>query len=152
MEPRTLFLLPRLYLGVIFSVAAYAKVTGTAGFATTLTGFLNGFAMQNGFGWYREFVAAVVLPNVHLFAGLVLAGELFVAVGMLFGFATRAAAVVAILLLANYLCAKGLPIWSPASNDVPDMILAFLVLAGAAGREFGVDRILHERFPAIPAW
>jgi uncharacterized membrane protein YphA (DoxX/SURF4 family) len=150
--PRTLLVLPRLYLGIAFAVAVYAKLTAPGGFEKSLTGFLGGFAMQSAFAWYKAFVSAVVLPHAQLFAGLVVAGELVVAICMLFGFATRAAALVAILLLANYLCSKGMPVWSPASNDVPDIILAVLVFAGAAGRALGVDGILHERFPRFFAF
>jgi uncharacterized membrane protein YphA (DoxX/SURF4 family) len=71
---------------------------------------------------------------------------------MLFGLATRAGAVVAIFLLLNYLFAKGLPFWSPGSNDMADIVLALVVLFGAAGRFGGIDGSLHERFPRVPLW
>lgn len=152
MVPRTLLVLPRFYLGVIFAVAVYAKLTAPGGFQKVLAGFLGGFVMQGGFAWYKAFVSAVVLPHVDIFAYLVVAGELVVAICMLLGIATRAAALVAILLLANYLSAKGLPVWAPASNDTADIILAALVFFGAAGRTLGFDRVLHERFPRFFAW
>jgi thiosulfate dehydrogenase [quinone] large subunit len=142
----------RLYLGLIFAVACYAKLSAPNGFTAILRTFLNVFVMQNGFTWYKQLVSAIVLPHVNLFASLVVAGELFVAIGMILGIATRAAATVAIVLLVNYLCAKGLPPWSPASNDVPDILLAVLVIVSAAGRRFGVDQILHERFPRVFIW
>lgn len=152
MVPRTLLVLPRLYLGVVFAVAVYAKLTAPGGFQKTLAGFLGGFVMQSGFAWYKAFVSAVVLPHVDIFAYLVMAGELTVAVCMLLGIATRAAALVAMLLLANYLCGKGLPVWAPASNDTADIVLAIVVFVGAAGRTLGFDRVLHERFPKFFAW
>jgi uncharacterized membrane protein YphA (DoxX/SURF4 family) len=152
MVPRTLLVLPRLYLGVVFAVAVYAKLTAPGGFPKTLAGFLGGFAMQSGFAWYKTFLSAVVLPHIDVFAYLVIAGELTVAVCMLLGIATRAAALVAILLLANYLSTKGFPLWAPASNDTADIVLAVTVFFGAAGRTLGFDRVLHERFPNFFAW
>ena len=106
---RTAAILPRLYLGVIFAVAAYAKIFAPAGFAKSLAGFLNAVALTSGFGWYQELVRTVILPHIAFFAVLVTLCEAFVAVTMLLGFLTRAGAVVAICLLLNYLCAKGLP-------------------------------------------
>jgi uncharacterized membrane protein YphA (DoxX/SURF4 family) len=142
--------LPRLYLGVIFTVAAFGKLTQQADFADTLASFATNVALKNGYGFYAGIVRSVILPNVHVFATLVIAGESFVAVSMLFGLFTRAGAVVAIFLLANYACGKGFALWSPASNDVADIVLALVVLFGAAGRVGGIDKSLHERFPKLP--
>jgi NADH dehydrogenase len=143
-------LLPRVYLGVIFAVAAVGKLTARVDFAGPMTGFLTGAVVRNGHGWYAGFLRAVVLPHAHVFATLVLLGEVFVAVSMIFGLLTRVGAVVAIVLLANYLCAKGLPFWSPASNDAADIVLALVVLFSGSGRVVGLDKSLHERFPKVP--
>jgi uncharacterized membrane protein YphA (DoxX/SURF4 family) len=151
-DNRFFLLLPRLYLAMIFAVAAWAKITAPPGFAVMLNGFLNRVALENGYGWYQAFVRGVLLPHVSTFANVVIAGELFVAIALFLGVATRLAGVVAIVLLANYLSAKGLPIWSPASNDAADIVLALLVVAGAAGRVFGIDRVLARRFPRALIW
>lgn len=135
---------------MIFTVAAFGKLTSRSDFADVLGSFSNNVALKTGYGWYAAFVRHVVLPNVHVFATLVIAGESFVAVSMLFGLFTRAGAVVAIFLLANYACGKGFALWSPASNDVADIVLALVVLFGAAGRVGGIDKSLHERFPKLP--
>ena len=143
--PGALLVLPRLYLGLVFAVAAWAKLSAPQGFPLVLSGFLSNVALSNGFGWYRPLVASVILPHVEVFAVLVLAAELFVAIGMLLGLLTRVAAVVAIVLLLNYACAKGLPLWSPASNDAADIVLAIVVLIGSAGRSVGLDARLARR-------
>ena len=127
-------LLPRLYLGMIFAIAAYTKIVVPGGFAATLAGFLNGVAVRQGFDWYQHFVSAVVVPHVAVFAVLVIAGEVLVAAAMLTGLALRPASLVAIFLLLNYASAKGLPLWSPASNDAADIVLAILVFAGSTLR------------------
>jgi thiosulfate dehydrogenase [quinone] large subunit len=151
-QERRWLLLPRLYLGVIFTVAAFGKLTERTDFADLLGSFSTNVALKTGYGWYAGFVRHVVLPNVHLFATLVIAGESFVAVSMLFGLLTRAGAIVAIGLLANYACGKGFAPWSPASNDVADIVIALVVLFGSAGRVGGIDKSLHERFPKVPLW
>ena len=147
-----LFLLPRLYLGSIFADAAFTKFASGVDFARPLGGFVSEVGLSKGYGWYHGILQSLVLPNAHLFATLVLVAESAIAISMLFGLATRAGAVVAIFLLFNYAAAKGLPPWSPGSNDYADIVLALIVLGGAAGRVFGIDKSLHERFPRIPLW
>jgi uncharacterized membrane protein YphA (DoxX/SURF4 family) len=134
-------LLPRLYLGMIFTVAAHAKLTAPHGFAVALSGFLNGMALQQGFPWYARFLSAVVLPRPELFAILVTVAEIAVAVGMLSGIATRPSAVLAIFLMLNYAFAKGLPLWSAASNDMADIVLAIIVFAGTGRRRTAASAI-----------
>jgi uncharacterized membrane protein YphA (DoxX/SURF4 family) len=152
MVSRSLVVVARIYIGVIFLVAAYGKLSQRVDFVGPMTGLLNNVTLTHGYGFYASFVRSVVLPNAHLFAVLVIAAEVSVAIGMLFGLATRAAAVVAIFLLANYLSAKGIPPWSPGSNDVADIVLSVIVLFGAGGRTFGIDSALHARFPKVPFW
>ena len=127
-------------------------MTGRVDFTEPMTGFLGKIALTAGYPWYAAFVRGVVLPHASLFASLVIAGESVVAISLLFGVATRLGALLAIVLLLNYASAKGTAWWSPGSNDVPDMILALLVCIGAAGRFFGIDKQLHERFPRVPLW
>jgi uncharacterized membrane protein YphA (DoxX/SURF4 family) len=147
-----LALIARLYIGMIFLVAASGKLIQPIDFAGPMQGFLGHVALVNGYGWYASFVRSVVLPHAHVFAILVIAAEATIAVGMLFGIATRLIAVLAIFLLANYACAKGVPIWSPGSEDIADIVLCVIVWAGPGGRAFGVDKALHERFPRMPFW
>jgi uncharacterized membrane protein YphA (DoxX/SURF4 family) len=152
MNPPYLLLIPRLYLGLIFTVAAVSKLTGRGDFARPLAGFVTQVGLRSGYGWYRPVLHSLVLPHVHVIATLVIIAECCVAISMLFGLATRAGAAVAIFLLLNYVATKGTPWWSPASNDIADIVLALVVLLGAAGRYGGIDLKLRERFPRIPLW
>ena len=128
--------LPRLYLGLIFAIAAVSKVVAGVGFVTIFTRLLLAHvALEAGFPFYRALTAGVFLPHLPLFAGLVVVGEVYVAVAMLGGFTLRVAALVAIALLANYLCAKGVPPYAPSSNDAADIVLT-LVVFGMASRKF----------------
>jgi len=123
-------ILPRIYLGVIFLYAGGTKLLSHAGIVAPVEGFLHAVAMQNGFPWYQWIVGTIVLPHVSIFAPLVMVAELFVGLSLLSGRFTRAGAAVAIFLLANYLCAKGMLPWYPASNDWADIVLALLVFFG----------------------
>ena len=151
MLPRWIIVIPRLFLGIIFARAVYPKLMAAAGFKTMLGGFL-GQTLPNAHPLYQAFASGVVLPHLSLFASLVIAGELYVAIAMLFGVTTRLASVAAICLLLNYMLAKGMNMWTPASNDAADIILALVIGLGAAGRVFGIDRVLAERWPNVPLW
>ncbi len=149
--PRWILVVPRLFLGLIFAVAVHGKLAAPAPFKIILGGFLTQ-VLPSASSLYRSFAHAIVLPNLGLVASLVIAGELYVALAMLFGATTRLASVVAALLLVNYMLAKGMNLWTPASNDAADIILAVVVCIGAAGRVAGIDRFLAARWPRIPLW
>ena len=150
MIDRRLLLLPRFFLGTIFAVAVFAKLKA----GSALPAMIAGFAQHAGtpIAPYKAFVDAVVVPNAGLFAAMVVAGELYVAVAMLAGLTTRLAAAVAVFLLFNYMLAKGMTPWTPASNDAADIVLAIVVGVGAAGRCAGLDRFLATRWPRVPLW
>jgi uncharacterized membrane protein YphA (DoxX/SURF4 family) len=150
MISRKILVLPRIFLGVIFLVAAYSKFAGGR-FPNHLELFLSQM-LPSATNWYQAFARAIVLPNVSAVAILVMIGEAFVAVALILGLTTRLACALAVLLLANYMLAKGMTLWSPASNDAADIVLAIVVAIGAAGRSWGIDAVLHKRYPRIPLW
>ncbi len=41
--------------------------------------------------------------------------------------------------------------WTPGI-DASDILLTLIVFFAAAGRTFGIDRFLHDRFPQVPLW
>jgi thiosulfate dehydrogenase [quinone] large subunit len=149
---RALLLPLRIYLGTVFLLAAWPKLTADGGFQTRMEGFLRNVALESAHGFYRGFLEFLVLPNVAVFTPLVVFGELFVALALLAGFATRLAAGVAMFFLFNYMLAKGMWLWTPASNDAAMFFMALILMLGAAGRAFGVDRYLHDRYPAVGLW
>lgn len=80
--PRAILAGLRVYLGVVFLVAAQRKVgvdisRGIVGFLTT--------QRPDTYGFYRTFLDAVVLPHASAFGLLVTYGELFAAVSLLVG-------------------------------------------------------------------
>lgn len=149
---RALLVPLRLYLGVVFLLAVWPKLTAQGGFRPRMVGFLENVALVNAHGFYRAFVESVVLPRAGLFAFLVVLGEILVALALLTGTATRFAAAVAMFLVLNYMFAKGMWFWTPASNDAAFFFIGLVLLLGAAGRSFGVDVLLHRRYRTVPLW
>jgi len=150
MISRAILVLPRLYLGAIFSLAVSAKLFA-GNFTAHMTAFLNAM-LPNASSAYQSFAQAFILPNAAVIATLVIVGETFVGIAMLVGLTTRLASAVAIVLLLNYMLAKGMTFLAPASNDAADIVLAIVVGVGAAGRFWGIDAILARRYPRIPLW
>jgi uncharacterized membrane protein YphA (DoxX/SURF4 family) len=141
----------RIYLGIVFLVAVLPKLT-EPGFTGRMVGFLENVAANQGHEFYRGFVTSTVIPNAGTFAALVAGAEFVVGVMLLAGAATRAGAAIAAFLLLNYMFAKGNWFWTPSSNDAAMFMIALAVMITRAGRVFGVDRWLAERWPRVPLW
>lgn len=147
---RAALVILRIYLGVIFVLAALPKLRED--FTPSLVGFLQSVALIKGHPFYRELVQQVVLPNASLFAVLVTWGELLVGVSLILGLLTRLASAVGLLLAINYMFAKGAWFWTPSSNDAAFVVIFLALLIGAAGRTFGLDAYLARRWPRSPLW
>ena len=147
---RAALVLLRVYLGVVFLVAAVPKVSRDI--TPSLAGFLEKVALTKGHPFYQDFVREVVLPNAPFFAWLVTWGELAVGVLLILGLLTRLSAAVALLLVVNYMLAKGAWLWTPSSNDAAFAVIALALLIGAAGRTLGLDAFLARRWPRSPWW
>lgn len=142
----------RIYLGVVFLVAAWPKLTAAGGFQGRLEGFLENVAINNAHDFYRNFLESIILPNAALVTPFVVFGELLIAVALLTGTATRLASGIAMFFLLNYMLAKGMWFWTPASNDAPLFFIGLVLMLGSAGRSLGIDRFLHRRYPVAALW
>jgi thiosulfate dehydrogenase [quinone] large subunit len=147
---RAALALLRVYLGAIFLIAAIPKLRDD--FTPGLVGFVEQRALEHSHVFYREFLQEMVLPNAHLFAGLVTWGESLVGVLLILGLMTRLSAIVALLLTLNYMLAKGAWPWTPSSNDAAFATISLALVIGAAGRTFGLDSILAKRWPRSVFW
>jgi uncharacterized membrane protein YphA (DoxX/SURF4 family) len=143
--PAWLFLTTRLYLAATYLLSDHGN--GAPGEMQQL---ITNWS-HRGRLWYQPFLSGVVLPHLGLFTNLVLIGEIYVGTAMLLGFTTRLAAAVSIFMLLNYLFAKSSVTGIPGI-DTADLVLSVIVLVTAAGRVFGLDQILHKRFPRVPIW
>ena len=137
-----LFVLARVYLGISFLFSDHGNAQ-----PNELAGFLK-FALKNGYGWYQNLLKSVVIPHSSTFGTLVVTAEIYVGIGLLLGFTTRLASCVALFLLLNYISAKGALPWGPGI-DQSDIVLAIIILLSDAGRIFGVDKLMADRFPKL---
>ena len=137
-----LFVLARVYLGVSFFFSDHGNAQ-----PNELTGFLK-FAAKNGYSWYQYFLNSFVGPHSATFGTLVVVAEIYVGIALVIGFTTRLASCVALLLLLNYMCAKGALPWGPGI-DQSDIVLVLIILFSDAGRIFGLDRLFSNLFPKL---
>lgn len=142
----------RVYLGVIFAIAVYPKLLLGPAFASALNGFLTHMGLQNAQPFYQRFLGVIVLPHVSTFAMLIVVAETAVAIALITGTTTRLAAVVAMLLVTNYMLAKGLWWWNPSSNDGAFFMIALVLAVCGAGRTLGLDARLAKRWPRSVLW
>jgi uncharacterized membrane protein YphA (DoxX/SURF4 family) len=147
---RAALVLLRVYLGVVFLLAALPKLQldSRADFA----GFLQQRALDTGHAFYRPFVETVLLPNSTAVAPLVGWVEALVGVTLVAGLLTRFSAGLAMVLALNYMFAKGAWFWTPWSHDASFFVIALALLIGAAGRSLGIDAMLARRWPRSPLW
>ena len=133
---RAALVLLRIYLGVIFLLAALPKLRGDS--APRLVGFLE---------------QVTLLSNASLVASLVTWSELLVGLTLVLGLLTRLSATAGLLLVLNSMFAKGAWFWQPSScNEGAFAMIAVALLIGAAGRTFGLDALLAKRWPRSPLW
>jgi uncharacterized membrane protein YphA (DoxX/SURF4 family) len=101
-------------------------------------------AVSTQTGFYHDFLANVVVPNMALFAELTRLGEVLVGCSLLLGVFTRFGGLVGCFLALNYMAAKGaLATWETiGSLDAAAFVLSFMMLAVPAGRVAGVDALL----------
>jgi uncharacterized membrane protein YphA (DoxX/SURF4 family) len=139
---RWLFVLARVYLGISFLFSDHGNAQ-----PNELAGFLK-YALRNGYSWYQSLLNSVVVPHSSTFGTLVVIAEIYVGIALVLGFTTRLAALVALFLLLNYMCAKGALPWGPGI-DQSDIVLALIILLSDAGRTFGLDKLIARRFPKL---
>jgi len=137
-----LFVLARVYLGISFLFSDHGNAQ-----PNELASFLR-FALKNGYRWYQNLLTSVVVPHSSTFGTLIVIAEIYVGIALVIGFTTRLASCVALFLLLNYMCAKGALPWGPGI-DQSDILVAVIILFSDAGRIFGIDKLLANRFPKL---
>lgn len=144
--------LVRVNIGVMFLLAAYAKVSAGAQWPNRMVGFLN-YQAEKSFDFYREFVTGVVVPNKEIFGYMVAYGELFVALSLILGMTTRWGSMVGIFMVSNFIMAKGVFFWTPSSNDAM-YILALLALLFINTKDMlALDNLVIKKWPFLnKAW
>jgi len=134
----------RVYTGVFFLYYGFGKIS-RGNFADGLAGFVGG-RLENSYGFFQPFLEAVVLPNKGLFAVLVSWGEFAIGIALIVGLATRWASVAGAVMVASFWFAKGQGFLDAQNHDAIWFVI-FVVLATVhAGRAYGLDQRLADRF------
>jgi uncharacterized membrane protein YphA (DoxX/SURF4 family) len=151
--PAYLFVILRIYLGVILVYTVYGKLSADTPFVDEMLAYLK---VMMGRGpmptLYLHFLQSVVIPHAKAFSYLVLAGELIAGIGLLTGSCSRLCAFIALLLFLNYMLSKGRWFWSPDSENAAVFFIALVLIPGRAGRLFRVDQLLEKKWPDSILW
>lgn len=135
-------LLPlRLFIAVGWLRALSEKLLNPAWFdGAALSGFLNAQLQADkvAFPAYTWLISHVFLPGVPVLAWIILAGQLLVGLGLLFGAFSRAALLGALFMNLNFIAA-GVP-----NPSVFYVVIQIMLLISSAGRVFGLDGIAHQ--------
>ncbi len=150
-DPRAsiLWLVVRIWVGYQWIEAGYGKISNPKGVwigenaGVALAGFVKG-ALEKASGdhpavqgWYADFLANFVLPNVVPFSYVVAFGEVAVGLGLMLGVLTGIAAFFGIVMNTNFLLAG-----TVSTNPILAIPAIFLVLAWRNAGWYGLDRFL----------
>jgi len=143
----------RVFIGAVFLQQGMDKLAlGNAGlgFDPALENFL-AVAVERGYSFYTPFLESVVVPNSPIFALLITWAELFVGVSLLIGFLTRYGTFMAMFLALNMALSQGMGLVSP-TVEAMTVWVAFTLMITSAGRSWGLDSALHNRWPRSILW
>ena len=141
------WLLVRVYLGVLWLLAAWSKLTDPAGAwigknaGAAVSGFAQGAMQQTSgehaqvTGWYAGFLESVVVPNAALFSYLVTFGEIAIGLGLIFGLFTGIAAFFGGFMNASFIFAG-----TAGANPLMFILATWIVLAWRVAGYWGLDR------------
>jgi thiosulfate dehydrogenase [quinone] large subunit len=154
------WLAARIWVGGMFFLQAWAKLTDSAWVGDHAPAGIHGFlgfsaspAMTTGEHpqvgpWYAWLINHAFLPAEGFMGYLIVVGEFAVAVGLIFGVCTLPAAFFGALMNLNYLLAGS----THASLGPLMLVLELLLLfAGSSAYAYGLDRFLIPRLKAA-AW
>ena len=147
LRPAPLWLVVRLYVGFSWLEAGYHKATGT--------GWLDGGGALKGYwtkaatvdpktgtgpisyDWYRHFLQGMLDQQWYTWFGTVIvAGEILIGLGLVFGALTGLAAFFGLLLNMSFMLAG-----SASTNPVLFSLAILLILAWRVARYLGGDRL-----------
>lgn len=141
----------RVATGILFLIAVRGKLAAGAEWPDRMVAFLSAMEGKSA-GFYWPFIENTVIPHNALFGYAVAYGELALAVALITGTCTRLASFFGVIMVANFMLAKGAPFWTPTNHDSLYIVLLAVFMLTGAGRSFGVDHYLARRFPRPLLW
>lgn len=110
--------------------------------------FNNWIQSPTGYDFYQAFLSNIALPNAGFFTGLVPWWELILSISLILGLAIRITLPLQIFANANFILGKTL-MGGGANLDILTVIIAITLILMSAGRYFGIDGRLRNRFPKL---
>ncbi|MFQ5778166.1 MAG: DoxX family protein [Terriglobia bacterium] len=151
--PRTLALV-RIAVGLLFILFGQFKVMGSEFVHQMVPGYVEQSVHEGqAVGFYKAFLARVVLPNAELFGYLVAWGELLLGLALVIGLWVRAASLLGALHMLSLTLASwhapgaDAPLWQYFANQLshlPLLLLFVIFFAGRAGEVWGLDAALRR--------
>lgn len=139
------WLLVRVYLGFLWLVAGWGKLTDPAWIGSergaAVAGFAQGAMAQTAgehpqvTGWYAGLLENVVVPNAALFSFLVVFGEILVGLALILGLFTGIAAFFGGFMNASFIFAG-----TAGANPLMFILAILLALAWRVAGYWGLDR------------
>lgn len=142
----------RILLGALFITTAFENLQKGL-YGEGFQSFVQSWATGNPIGPYREFLQSVVIPNWEVFATVQLILEpVVMGAFLMIGLFTPVSAFVAAFFIGNLFLASLGKEWPWTYLVILGVLIA--LIASRAGRYFGVDQMLADRFPdpPLPIW
>jgi len=134
----------RISVGIMFLLASWGKVMAGSGWGNRMLGFLN--AQKNMPDWYRSIVDSIIVPNASIFGYLTAYGELFLAIALILGVLVRPAVALGLVMVVNFMFAKGHGFWVPSNHDSFYVFALLLLYFNHAGHFLGLSTWFDQRF------
>jgi len=141
----------RICVGVLFLRAVQGKLAAGSQWPDSMVEFLN-HQKESAFAFYWPFIENVIIPHKVVFANLVRLGELGLGLALVSGTVTRLAAFLGVVMVLNYMWAKGQFFWLPTSHDTLFILVLLTLGAVGAGRVLGIDYFLAKKYPRSWLW
>jgi thiosulfate dehydrogenase [quinone] large subunit len=136
----------RYAFGLFFLYGAYHKLTRQWLTSPVLREhFLRRLAEIDPESFSAAYLRHFAIPWYRPVAWVLTLGQVSVAIGMLFGFAVRPNAALALFLISNITAGSYYNVTMP-----PFFVASVILLGTPSGRWFGLDALLHERYPESP--
>jgi thiosulfate dehydrogenase [quinone] large subunit len=141
----------RICLGILFFRAIPGKFAAGSHWPDVMVSFLNQ-QKEQAFAFYWPFIEKVIIPHNVIFADLAKWGELGIGLGLITGTATRLIGFLGVIMILNYMWAKGQPFWLPTSHDTLFVLILLTLSTVGAGRVLGIDYFLAKKYPRCWLW
>jgi uncharacterized membrane protein YphA (DoxX/SURF4 family) len=105
------------------------------------------YALDNPIPWYKGFLIDTVIPHSHVFATVTALGEIGIGLSLFFGLLTPLGAFFGLIQVLLY----GMAVQQQSSGQQGFHVMLFILmltfLFARAGRRWGLDARLRERWP-----